>query len=137
MHYMKNGIVGLFMLLGMIFFGACEDQGQIQNDTFVIEIDSVEVPDNVTANTPFVLRFYGLVGTDGCYQFSHFRQQVYDNVVLVTSIGTHKSGAVDCPAVMVYLEGEPLTLTLNEPGKYLLTVQQPDNQIMETEIGVE
>lgn len=60
----------LFSLLGL--FSSCEKEAKSEYDSFIIYVDSVQLSDNISANIPFDIFFYGTVGTNGCYEFSHF-----------------------------------------------------------------
>ena len=116
---------------------SCEDNDKTEYKSFLVQVDSVEISNNITTNTPFDIEFYGTIGTDGCYKFSHFETSNSDNEILIECWGKQDVSSDVCPQVMVYLDGEKLTYSIDGSGNYLIKIKQPDNSFLEKEIIVE
>lgn len=129
-----NNIIIKFHLL-LLLFSSCEKDTKMDYKSFLIPVDSVEVSDRVSINIPFNISFYGTVGTNGCYEFSHFLTEKVNNEILIQVVGQHLSSGI-CPTVMVYLKGEKLNYSIEEPGKYFLKIKQSDYSFLEKEIIV-
>jgi hypothetical protein len=100
--------------------------GPYQVKEFLIKVDSIHVPNVVSSNTPFDIAFFGTVGDNGCFRFEAFRQNFNNNDIYIEAWGSLDYQATVCPAVMVYLDGRKLSLTIPEPGIYNLKLGQPD-----------
>jgi hypothetical protein len=100
--------------------------GPYQVKQFLIKVDSIQVPGVVTSNTPFDIAFFGTVGNNGCFRFEAFRQNFNNNDIYIEAWGSLDYPATVCPAVMVYLDGRKLSMTVTSPGIYNLKIEQPD-----------
>lgn len=125
----------LFLLLGL--FPSCEKDTKTDYESFLIQVDSIEISNNITANTSFDIYFYGTVGTSGCYEFSHFLTEKTNNEILIETLGKQGVSSDVCASVMVYLNGEKWSYLIEETGDYLIRIKQPDNSFLEKEITVE
>ncbi|MFC2104909.1 hypothetical protein ACFLS4_06110 [Bacteroidota bacterium] len=137
MKVLKIKLVIFNLLLVIGLFVSCEENDKTEYKSYIIQIDSVEVSNNVVANIPVDIYFYGTVGTDGCYKFSHFKTDKLNNEILVECSGKQNVTSGACPTVMVYLNGEKLSYLFEETGNYLIRIKQPDNSFLEKEIIVE
>lgn len=129
--------IAFYLLLLLILFSSCEKDTKTDYESFLIQVDSIEVSNTITANTSFDISFYGTVGTNGCYEFSHFLTEKTNNEILIEALGNQDVGANICASVMVYLNGENLNYLIEESGDYLIRIKQPDNSFLEKEISVE
>lgn len=116
---------------------SCEDKDEPNYESFLIQVDSIQVSDNITINEPFDIRFYGIIGTNGCYQFSQFETEKQGNNIIIKAWGKFDKGSNICPTVMVYLDNEKLNYQFDEKGTYTIKVMQPDNDFLEKQISVE
>jgi hypothetical protein len=101
---------------------------------FHIKVDSIQVPKTITSGTPFDITFFGTIGTNGCYSFSHFNQTLTGNEIIIEAWGKVEAKAFVCPTVMVYLDGHKATVTIQTPGSYILKIKQPGNKYLERHI---
>jgi hypothetical protein len=121
-------ILPILFLLGSFLGPSCSWVPRI--DEYLIRIDSIKHPPQINADTDFIIEFYGTVGTNGCSGFSHFNVDQIGNDIYIEAWKIVKDGAVICPAVMVYLEAEPLTYSISSPGEYQLKIKQPDESFL-------
>ncbi len=138
---MKNrffSYVILIALIALACFTGCEEEKGQQYDYYRISVDSIEVPDTATAQKTFSVRFYGTVGEDGCHSFSHFNTQRSPGNLDIEVVGQVATGDdLACPDEMVYLDGEPLEMSVSEPGEFTIKVFQPNNTIFRRVIQIE
>lgn len=96
---------------------------------FKIKVDSVAVPDTVAVNDSLIVKFYGMVGTNGCSRFKYF--EVFQNLngINFTLWGTRPNYNTVCPAVIIYLNGKKYKTVLKHSGEYKIIVHQPDGSL--------
>jgi hypothetical protein len=125
------------ILIASVLIISCEGDNKTEYKSFLIQVDSIAVPNSIAVNDSFDINFYGTVGTDGCFKFSHFKTDRSNNEILIECWGKVNTSAENCPTVMVFLDGEELSYTIDESGNYLLKIKQPDNSFLEKQITVE
>ena len=103
---------------------------------FLIKVDSIQVPKTIASGIPFDITFFGTIGTNGCYSFSHFNQTLTGNEIMIEAWGKVEAKAFICPTVMVYLNGHKATVTIQTPGLYVLKIKQPGNTYLERQITI-
>ncbi len=118
-------------ILLIMYFFSCKKENEPNYEYFLIKVDSVNVPESITANTPFEIDFFGTIGTNGCFQFSQFETNIFEKEIQIKVWGKYDKNAKSCPTVMVYLEGQTLRQSIIENGNYTLKVIQPDNTYLE------
>lgn len=137
MNTFRTVTITLCVISFMSILAACEKENKPDYKLFLIKVDSVLVPDNIIANEPFDITFTGTVGTNGCYQFYKFETNSEADQIVVKVWGRFYSKQEVCTDVMVYLGDEKLTLRIEEPGHYILKVQQPDESYLTESILIE
>ncbi|MEX1274906.1 MAG: hypothetical protein WEE20_03180 [Bacteroidota bacterium] len=126
------------ILLISVFAGGCSTTQGPSTDPvmFQIKVDSLSHAPTVTLGDTADIKFFGVVGTDGCHSFSHFlviRQPAAVNFV----VWGKRSLADACPAVMVYLEGNTYRYVPSQRGMLLIAVHQPDGSLLKDSLVVE
>jgi len=126
-----------FLLVGAIGINSCESGFDPEYSFYRIPVDSIQVPSSLEAGQPFEIRFYGVVGTDGCHQFSRFQTVSNPDKIGVEVMGRRTAGdGIACADVMVYLEGRALEFTVDQPGTYILEIRQPEGDPIRKTIRV-
>lgn len=123
------------MLLSIL--SSCEDEQEPNYESFLIPVDSIQIPGNITKNEPFDIRFYGTIGTNGCYQFSKFETEKQGNKITIEAWGKLNKNSSFCSDEMVYLDNEKLNYQIGEKGTYIIKVKKPDDNFLEKQILVE
>jgi len=114
----------LLVLIIIITLGSCiEDPPALDN--YLIQVDSIHLPDNITADNPFFIEFYGIVGFDGCHSFENFNLTYKNNDIYIETWGFFDNKAGTCPDVVVMLNGQKLNITIPFPGTYTLFIVEP------------
>jgi hypothetical protein len=132
----KISVTTAILILAFSLFISCEKDYEPNYKSFLIKVDSIQIPENITAKEPFEISFYGTIGYNGCYQFSDFKIEKESNEITIEAWGKFDKNANICPAVMVYLDGEKLSYTVEEKGNYWLKIKQPDNRYLDKQISV-
>ncbi len=127
-------IAGLVIFLSGYFSSCQKDEDY---EYFLIQVDSVSIPETILANQSFELEFFGYIGYNGCYSFSEFVSEKQNKTILVEAQGKLNVKSTICSDVMVGLNGEKLSLLLKETGNYNLKIKQPDGTFLERQILVE
>jgi hypothetical protein len=102
---------------------------------FLIKVDSVNVPATITAEIPFDVAFFGLIGDNECLSFKTFNHIVNNNTIIIEAWGTYFDNGV-CPTSAVLLNGEKLSLTIPLPGTYILQIREPGNYTLVKQLAV-
>src|ERR1041385_6330972 len=98
---------------------------------FVIKVDSVTGPSAVSGGIPFNVKVSGFVGGNGCFHFQEFRVDRATGTLDVTVIGRREGDSRSlCTQNIVFLEGQPLTISPPILGPFALRFHQPDNTIL-------
>ena len=134
MNYKILFSVIVFPVFMLFATTSCEDDAGY--NYFLIPVDTISVPDTVKANDSFEIAFWGLVGTNGCHQFSEFMAEQQDNEIVIEAWGKIKKDAQFCSSIMVYLRGGKMNFSISEPGQYSIKVRQSDDLYLEHSILV-
>lgn len=135
MKRIKSLKILLVIIISGFFLISCNTKSYTHY-SYLVKVDSIHVPQNLTANTPFVIDCFGFVGPDGCYSFESFNQVITTtNDIMVEAWATYRSDSETCTSVLVYLNGH-LNLTIPAAGIYNLKIKQPDNTYLERQLTV-
>lgn len=114
---------------------SCEEKDD-NADRFLIKVDSIQAPSEATMNIPFTIAFFGTVGTNGCYSFSDIVMNHSGHNIDIETWGKFNNPGGACPAVMVYLDGLTVNISIDYPGIYKIRIKQPDGSFIEKELTV-
>ncbi len=96
---------------------------------FQIGIDRLDCADEAAVGDTLSLRFWGLVGSDGCHEFAHFITERDSHRLDVTVMGVVQPLG-GCPEVMVMLGGEELQVYPLYKGDLTVVVHQPGGSVL-------
>jgi hypothetical protein len=126
--------IGLILAICALL-ASCSNANNTYTD-FLIKVDSIHCPDSVISNASFDIEFFGIIGFNGCYSFKTFNQRLADNDITIEAWGTYDSNAGICPAALVTLDGQKLSMSLFTPGLYRIKISEPDMTIIVKSIVV-
>ncbi len=132
-----TGLIITAILGYMVLFTSCvkfEDEEE-QYTYFLIEVDSISLADTMTITDTLFISFYGTVGTDNCYSFSHFYPEINLDTIDVEVWGK-QAPVENCTSDTIYLEGEQLQVFNFFEGTYFVHVKQPDGSILTDSLTV-
>ena len=131
-----TGLIIISILGYMIIFTGCVKLDDDEQDTYyMIEVDSISLADTITTADTLSISFYGTVGNNSCYSFSHFNPQLSQDVLNIEVWGKLSPGN-NCATVMVYLEGKQLPIINFAEGTYFVKVKQPDGSSLNDTLTV-
>ena len=133
---MKLKLLLLALVMGLM---SCEnDRPTVINvETFLIKVDNIVVSEVNETTLPIFVDFYGVIGTNGCHQSSHFETEVDGKDILIKCFGVRQVGSdLACTGNIVELNGERLRLDIGKAGQYFIKVIQPDLSVYEQELVV-
>lgn len=118
----------LVLLVCLILFSCSTEPGdEREYENYKIKVDKIEMPDTISSSDSLSIKFYGVIGTDGCHGFKQFEVYKQVNLIEITVWGSRPKFKTMCPAVMVYLDGREYKTKLDGKGKYEIIINQPDN----------
>ncbi len=123
----------LFLILSLSFSNCKKKFTETQ---FVIQVDSIQLADTVELGTALRIEFFGTIGTNGCYSFSHDETDIDQTTVSIKLLGKN-SGEGNCPTVVVKLNGIYMDVDFNYSGTYTIQIIQPDNSKLTELVVVE
>lgn len=94
---------------------------------FLIKVDSINVPNVLTAGIPFDIKFYGTIGYNDCVTFKTFSKTIKERELRIGAWGTYPADMSNCNDALVLLNGSVVTVTVSTPGNYDLYIDEPDN----------
>lgn len=132
-----TGLIIISILGYMILFTSCVkfDEEEEQDTYFIVEVDSISLADTITTSDTLFISFYGTVGNNSCYSFSHFYPQTIADTINVEVWGKLAPGE-NCDSVIVYLEGEQLKIINFDEGTYFVHVKQPGGGLLTDSLTV-
>ncbi|MBE9512060.1 MAG: hypothetical protein IMY71_14420 [Bacteroidetes bacterium] len=132
-----SGLIIITILGYLIFFTSCVkfDEEEEQDTYFIVEVDSIDLTDTITTADTLFISFYGTVGNNSCYSFSHFYPQTNEDTINVEVWGKLAPGE-NCDSGLVYLEGEQLNIINFDEGTYFVHVKQPDGSLLTDSLAV-
>ena len=137
MKPLKHILVFTILIFSFGTFLSCEESHETEYTFFLVQIDSVLIPDNIVAKSPIDISFYGTISNSGYTQFSHFSTEKLDNNLIIECWAKRDKNASIGPAWVTLLKGEKLRYSFESSGDYLLRIKQPDNSFFEGEIKIE
>jgi hypothetical protein len=97
-------------------------------DTFVIDVDSIRVPETVEYGEVIPVQFYGTIGDNDCYSFCMFESSAEQYLVRITAYGRRNTTSDNCRGKTVLLREE---FSIEPDASWLygyidIEVMQPD-----------
>lgn len=125
-------IITSILILIIYFSTGCKKEET--SSEFVIQADSLKMPDTIQFGTTLDVDFYGLVGTNDCYTFSRIAQLESvlvdpNNSMRVQLYGDYTDNG-NCQAGLVYMNPLNYQVTGMFAGTFTVLVQQPDGSVM-------
>ncbi len=122
-------------LLIQLVFSSCKLKNET-SQSFLIAVDSIKVPDTVTARMQFEVRLYGTIGPNNCYSFEKFyNYPSFENEITIEVWGRYYYDGTSCTGSTVYLNND-MEMTITVPGVYNLMTLRPDGRYLEKKLTV-
>lgn len=125
----KHVFTAFAVMIGLvvIIWSGCKKDDGPEIENFIIQIDSMVHPDTINFGDTLSIKFYGLVGPDGCYAFNELLAEYFEDAkeLAVESWGIHAFNDV-CTDGEVYMNGKELLVTEIPVGENTIVAVQPD-----------
>ncbi len=128
----------IFSSFAALIFWSCNTDTHRKVEYYVINVDSIQVPDTVSVSQTFKLQFFGTIGNNGCYFFDRFEVERQSNTVSVQVIGKYQVGRDGmCPEILPFLDEKFIHLKADSIGEFFIEVKNPGlNQYLNKTIQV-
>ena len=129
---MKFNFISIFILLSIF---SCNKSIKTSNNKYQIKVDRIEVQEEIESGSLLKIKFFGMVGRNGTYQFSHFEEIRKDNEIELILWGNHNP---NLPAIemIVQLRGKTLEIPVENKGEFTISVRQPDDTYLRKSVQV-
>jgi len=131
---MKNKII-LFLSIGILFsifiLSGCKNNDP-DTEEYIIYIDSIVHPDTINLGDDLNIKFYGVIGENGCYEFDRFIPVYTAGELSITTYGLHTFSDM-CTEAIVMLNGQILMVSDIAAGNFTIkAIQSEDSTIVHT-----
>jgi len=125
----KKYYIYIIVLIFNLFLIHCNNPTKSEAMYYKVKVDSIKIIQNSELGDTVLLRFYGFVGQNYCYQFSHFEVAKKDQKIDF-SIWGYYSGEEICAEAIRKLKGKKYKLIPAKKGKLNINIIQPDNTVL-------
>jgi hypothetical protein len=125
MQYLPNCYRSLsthVALVACVALGGCDILG-VDEDRFVIRVDSMVTPANMRSTDTLRVRFHGVIGSDGCSRLDRVAKSETSALLEITFHGVRRSGScTQMPVALDHVEAVPpprqsvFTIRVQQPG---------------------
>jgi hypothetical protein len=119
-------ILSVFLLSGFLLVNGCDNSPYDlpQYTEFQVHVDSIEHPSHIFLGQNLTIKFYAMLGPNGCYTFSRFDAKISGNMLNIAVYGKQEKSDV-CNDGISYLYGGTLQVNRLDTGMYIIHVNQP------------
>jgi hypothetical protein len=127
-------IITGILLFALYMSSGCKKDDDNDTNEYLIQIDSIQIPDTIDFGSLLDVDFYGLVGTTDCHAFSRFEQlepvaSDPQNSIRIQTLGVYNDNG-NCQSQDVYMNPATLQIAGMFAGNFLVLAVQPDGTIM-------
>lgn len=129
-------LVFSLLLLASLWTNCSLIGGGTNTSTFIVEVDSINVPSEVASTDTLIVRPFGTVGTNGCHSFKQFEASQTPSSLDLQVIGEVVEGDdIGCTDEIVKLD---TTYEVPPPleGPFEITIPQPDETTLTRTVTV-
>ena len=128
-------IILLSVAAFFMFSLSCTKEPFTSSD-FMIKVDSIKLPDIISAGIPFDIEFFGVVGSDACFSFKTFKRSSQNQTIVIEAWGTYAKTGESCTGPVVTMNGIKLNISFPVPGNYTIYIREPDTYALARQITV-
>ncbi len=125
----KNILTAFAVMISLtvIIWSGCKKDNGPEIEEFIIQIDSMIHLDTINFGDTLSIKFYGVVGPNGCYAFDELVAEYFieANELAVESWGMQTFLDV-CTQGEIYMNGKELLVTEIPVGDLTIVAVQPD-----------
>ncbi|MCK4414671.1 MAG: hypothetical protein KAY32_14145 [Candidatus Eisenbacteria sp.] len=130
-------LLGLAVLIVVYVSSCSESSSPWHEEQFIIRVDSLHVPAEVSVDDTLCISFFGIVGSSSDYRFSHFEVEKDSSYIWVTAWGLRRwhEDQAGLP-IVVFLDGEEYCVSGLSEGWFRIVVHQPDGAFLPDSVFV-
>jgi len=134
----KNVFTAFAVALSLLMFSwsGCDSNKGPDTEEFIIQIDSIVHADTITVGETLSIKFYGIVGPNGCYAFDRLMPEYTDGELATTALGIQTFQDL-CPDQEVYMNGSELVVSDIPAGTLIVKALQPDGSAITQQVFVQ
>lgn len=139
----RTVLLGLFIAtIALISSGAgCSavsgSTSGVEADTVVADVDSIDLPEQISPSDTLTVRFSGTVGPNGCYSFDRFDVKRTSGRLTITPMVQDRTGDdVMCSMAIVPLDETYRAAPPFTEGSWTVTVPQPEGKNVSSTVEV-
>jgi len=111
-----------------LLFG-CSKSTEPQEQLFKVKTDSVQFQKTISLGDTVTLRFWGFVGSSGCYSLSNFESNQQPSKLDITVWGKYTPGQI-CTTVIIEMRGTKYSFVPTSKGSIQIVIHQPDGSAL-------
>jgi hypothetical protein len=105
------------------------------DDTFVVQVDSVEVPSSVRPGDTLSIRLFGTIGPNRCHWFKRFEADRGASTLRLKVLGVDAGGEV-CAQALTMLDTTYKVSPPLEGPVFTIAIEQPDGSLLRDSVEV-
>jgi len=118
-------IILVIVMASVVYFSAgCKKDNVIEKVEYQMQVDSIQHADTITVGEVFEVYFFGPIGPNSCYSFSHFVPSFGLQSMYFSLYGVEEKRN-DCIDGGKYMNGQGAGLQDMTAGEWSITVFQP------------
>ena len=123
----KTLTIALILVIGSVIYlsTGCAKDKDPEVIEFVMQVDSIQHADTITAGEVFEIRFFGVIGPNDCFEFSRFEPGFGPDNMNFT-LYAKETKRDDCGGAGQYLNGGGVGITDATAGDWTIQVNQPE-----------
>ena len=121
-------------LLILVWSGCKKDNGP-DTEEYIIQVDSIIHLDTITFGEDLSIKFYGVVGPNGCYEFDRLEPSYTEGELAITCWGIQTMESI-CTEQLVYMNGQQLLVSEMPLGNTIIKAIQPDGSSISQNVFV-
>lgn len=119
-------LITLFVVLLGTFIISCKKSDNPEISYYIINIDSIVTPDTISFDQSLQIKFYGVIGPNGCYEFYRFEPNYDSNKLTIIPWGLNTNQEI-CTENLPMLYGTELLFNGLNYGESEIIVMKPDS----------
>lgn len=127
-------ILSFSIILALMINSGCKKSGT-ETESYIIQIDSLVHADTINFGDNLTLKFYGVIGENGCYSFDKFEPEYTTGNLSITTWGLYTKQDM-CTEELPYLNGEPIIITDIPAGTITIIAVQAEGPNISQEVFV-
>ena len=127
----------IYVLLILLSFllTCCSTEPEKNKNNFVVKVDKIELAKEISLGDTLLITFYGTIGYNGGFSFDRLESSVVDNKIYLRVWGKYIPDSKQA-TVEVLLDGYKYSIVPSSKGIVTVSVRQPDNSVIESNVVV-